>query len=262
MVLENDLFYNLDRHYTNGIRVIWIPDRSVPTPGWAIKLVRLLPWLPEQGKIRHGYAIGQSMYTPSDITITNPSLQDRPYAGWLYGTIAVGVESGRQLDQLEISVGVVGPASLAKQSQKFVHKIVGSNEPQGWGTQLKNEPGVVVNYQHSWRGIANTTLSGNRMDFTPHVGTVLGNVFTYADMGITVRYGERLPADYGPPRIQPGMSGPGDFSPTSNFGWYIFAGVEGRAVARNIFLDGNTFRDSRSVKKKAPDRGSTIRFRD
>ncbi len=36
----------------------------------------------------------------------------------------------------------------------------------------------------------------------------------------------------------------------SDFGWYLFAGVEGRAIAHNIFLDGNTFRDSRSVDKK------------
>ena len=35
-----------------------------------------------------------------------------------------------------------------------------------------------------------------------------------------------------------------------SFGWYLFAGVEGRAIAHNIFLDGNTFRDSRSVDKK------------
>jgi hypothetical protein len=32
-------------------------------------------------------------------------------------------------------------------------------------------------------------------------------------------------------------------------GAYIFAGVEARAVARNIFLDGNTFESSRHVSK-------------
>ena len=33
--------------------------------------------------------------------------------------------------------------------------------------------------------------------------------------------------------------------------WSAFAGLYGRAVARNIFLDGNTFRDSMSVHKKS-----------
>ena len=35
-----------------------------------------------------------------------------------------------------------------------------------------------------------------------------------------------------------------------DFGIYGFVGVQGRAVGRNIFLDGNTFRDSPSVYKE------------
>lgn len=31
--------------------------------------------------------------------------------------------------------------------------------------------------------------------------------------------------------------------------WHLFAGFDGRLVGHNIFLDGNTFRDSRSVDK-------------
>jgi len=36
---------------------------------------------------------------------------------------------------------------------------------------------------------------------------------------------------------------------TGDFGWYVFAGVDGRAIGRNVFLDGNTFERSRSVAK-------------
>jgi hypothetical protein len=54
------------------------------------------------------------MYTPRDITLANPPLDDRPYAGWLYATLGLGVETGRQLDQLALSLGVVGPESLAE----------------------------------------------------------------------------------------------------------------------------------------------------
>jgi hypothetical protein len=249
-VLENDLFYNLDQHYTNGARLIWVPGRDAATPAWATYLLRLVPWIPESGEVIHGYAIGQSMYTPRDITIANPPLRDRPYAGWLYGTVGIGVESGQQLDWFEVSLGMVGPASRAEQTQKFVHKLIGSKAPQGWSTQLKNEPGLVLNYQRSWRSLAATTFFGHRLDFTPHVGATLGNIFTYADTGFTIRYGKRLPNDFGPPRIQPGILGSGNFSSPSGFGWYLFAGVEERAVARNIFLDGNTFRASRRVQRE------------
>ncbi|MFZ2224197.1 MAG: lipid A deacylase LpxR family protein [Candidatus Deferrimicrobium sp.] len=250
VVLENDFFYGIDRHYTNGLMVIWVPGRDAPTPGWAMTLARLMPWFPEQGEVRHGYAFGQNMFTPGDITIANPPLRDRPYAGWLYGTIELGVESGRQRDLFGMTFGMVGPASLAGQTQKFVHRVFPGNEPQGWDTQLGNEPGIVATYVRSWQGIATLTLSEAQVDFTPHIGAALGNVFTYGNAGVTMRFGKRLPNDYGPPRVQPGLAGSWDFSPVPGFGWYLFAGVEGRAVARNIFLDGNTFRNSRSVDKK------------
>lgn len=250
LVLENDLFQGHDGHYTNGMRMIWIPGPDAPTPEWAIRMAHRVPGFPQQGAIRHGYAFGQSMFVPGDITVAKPPLQERPYAGWLYASIGLDVELGEQLDQFGAAFGMVGPASLAEQSQKFIHKLVGSADPQGWDTQIGNEPGFILTHQRSWRGLATTSLSGAYLDFTPHIGASLGNVFTYGNAGATLRYGKRLPSDYGPPRIQPGLPGSGVFPPASDFGWYLFAGIEGRAVARNIFLDGNTFRESRSVDKK------------
>jgi hypothetical protein len=35
-----------------------------------------------------------------------------------------------------------------------------------------------------------------------------------------------------------------------NFSLFIFGAIDGRAVAHDIFLDGNTFRESRSVNKE------------
>jgi hypothetical protein len=46
------------------------------------------------------------------------------------------------------------------------------------------------------------------------------------------------------------MGGSGYFEATPSFNWYLFVGAEGRAVARNLFLDGNTWKDSASVDKK------------
>jgi hypothetical protein len=63
------------------------------------------------------------------------------------------------------------------------------------------------------------------------------------------RFGFNLPDDYGPVRIDPSLPGSSFFEPTGAVGGYIFAGVDGRAIARNIFLDGNTWQSSRSVDK-------------
>lgn len=248
-VLENDIFYNNDRDYTNGVAVIVVPKESAP-PSWALDVARALPWFPREGTVRHGYAFGQNMYTPLDISLVDPPRTDRPYAGWLYATVALGVETERQLDKFALSVGVVGPASLAEQTQKRVHKWTGSTDPRGWDTQLRNEPGIVLTYQRGWRTLSGAAPGGLDFDLTTHFGGALGNIYTYANTGLTLRYGRNLSNDYGPPRIQPSAPSSSFFAPAEKFGWYLFAGVEGRAVARNIFLDGNTFRDSRSVDKE------------
>jgi lipid A 3-O-deacylase len=248
-VLENDTFIGVDRYYTNGVQVFWTP-RATRQPDWARKVARQIPWLPEEGVVRHGYAYGQSIFTPSDTALVEPPVDDRPYAGWLYGTVGLTVVQGRQLDQLSLTLGVVGPASLAEQAQTIIHDVLGGDEPRGWHTQLSNEPGVVLTYQRSWRGLAPVTLLGLELDFIPHIGGTLGNVFTFANAGLTVRYGGHLPVDHGPPRIQRSLLGSVVFAPREGFEWYAFAGLDGRVVARDIFLDGNSFRDSRRVDRE------------
>ena len=249
LIVENDSFYGNDEQYTNGIALTWVPTDG-PAPSWVVRIAQWLPWFPKNAELHHGYVFGQNTYTPSDITVADPPLDDRPYAGWLYGTISLAVESGRQLDQYALTLGVVGPASLAEQGQKLIHGIQGSAEPQGWDTQLDNEPGIVLTYQRSWRGLAARRIAELELELTPHLGGALGNVYTYVNAGMTVRLGRSLSLDYGPPRIQPSVPGLGFFVPADQFAWYLFAGFEGRAVARNIFLDGNTFQDSRSVDKE------------
>jgi lipid A 3-O-deacylase len=54
-----------------------------------------------------------------------------------------------------------------------------------------------------------------------------------------------------PLRVRPSMPGTGYFpKPEHGFSWSLFGGINGRAVGRNIFLDGNTFENSPSVDKK------------
>ena len=50
--------------------------------------------------------------------------------------------------------------------------------------------------------------------------------------------------------MRPAAPGTGYFdTPDKGLGWFLFAGLDGRALARNIFLDGNTFSNSHSVDK-------------
>jgi len=248
MVFENDIFSNTDQYYTNGLRLSWLtsPDKTPEV----LRKAFWFPWFSKSEGVRASYAIGQDIYTPKDLCSRNPPLDDHPYAGWLYGSVGLVSESGRRLDQLALTVGVVGPASLAEQMQNLFHDMVNTNEANGWETQLKNEPGIILAYRRSWRSLISNSIFGIPFDITPHAGGALGNVFTHANAGLMLRYGKNLPFDFGPPCIQPVLPGSGFFILRHHLSWYFFAGIDGRAVARNIFLDGNTFRDSRSVEKK------------
>lgn len=250
-VLENDLFADTDRRYTNGFRFTYMTPKG-GEPDWLREAALRLPAFDGNSDIRVEYAFGQNMYTASDKLLRDPPRDDRPYAGWLYGSVGVVARTGRVLDQASLSLGVVGPAAMAHETQDVIHRIVNSPLANGWDTQLENEPTLQFTYQRSWQSPEFDLPLGFTVDATPHAGFALGNVFTYANTGAMLRFGQNLPTDYGPLRVQPSLPGSGYFEPSrrGSIGWYLFAGVDGRATAHNIFLDGNTFRDSRSVDRE------------
>lgn len=246
--LENDIFSGEDDNYTNGVRFSFLSAENA-VPDWMEETASGLPFFSEKGYKRWGVSFGQSMFTPSDISQPYLQRNDRPYAGWTYASVGMTSDTGKRLDNLQLTLGVVGPASGAAHTQSFVHDVIGSQDPEGWSNQLNTEPGMVLTYERKWRGSYEFTPFGWGFDITPSVGGSIGNIYTHAAAGAVARFGYDLPSDYGPPLIRPNLPGSDFFMPTKKIGWYLFAGVEGRAVARNIFLDGNTFSDSHSVDK-------------
>lgn len=249
MVVENDITGGTDQNYTNGIRFSWLSSER-KTPEWAQWTARHLLPLDDNGNKRIGLALGQNMYTPEDKSRRDPILNDRPYAGWLYGSLGMISDTGKTLDTAMLTLGVVGPYSFARPTQNFVHKVIDSPHAYGWDNQLKNEPGIILTLERKWRALYEFSPFGIGIDATPKIGGDLGNINTDASIAATFRLGLDLPADYGPPRIRPSLPGSDFFIPTKSLSGYLFAGFEGRAVGRNIFLDGNTFADSPSVDKK------------
>src|ERR1700742_2255775 len=250
VLFENDIFDNTDHDYTNGVELGYTtaPD---DTPRWATRLARELPFFAQTGDVRTRYAIGQDIFTPTDLASVDPSPSDRPYAGFLYGSMGLTADDGRHLDQLQVTIGVIGPASLAEDSQNFVHNIIHDQDALGWHYQLRDEPGLVISYERAFKVISPQSVLGGVFDIEPHFGTAIGNVYDYANAGLMARFGVNLPKDYGTLRISTSLSGSDFFDPTAAFAAYSFAGVNGRPIARSLFRDANSFEDSRSVSKKS-----------
>lgn len=249
VIFENDLFYHTDRDYTNGIEFAYSPAGGPrdTVPGFLLDLV---PDKFSGPDARASYSLGQMMFTPEDTAAYDPPLTQRPYAGFLYGGLMLSTRTSTREDQLRLQLGVTGPASLAADAQDFVHRLRGFALPEGWHTQLRDEPGLVLSYQRIDRIAALSSNDQQIFDLKTNYGGAIGNIFDYADAGFTARLGFNMPADNGPPQIEPARPGSYFYLPQTGLGAYIFAGLQGRAVARNIFLDGNSFQSSRSVDKE------------
>ncbi len=259
---ENDKFASSDdRHYTQGLQISWLPGMVDPASGWNSPFVWLNDIVPVfgGGDFKRQYdwtVVGQSIFTPRAIHSPDPPSTDRPYGAWLYTGVGLlqedRYESHDTLENMEMQAGVVGPLALGGVVQNDFHQFIGVRPATGWRNQIHNEPGLDLTYERKWRFEA-PLGGGMAVDAIPEMGGTLGNVFTYAEAGGMVRFGRNLAADYGPRHVRPSLSGTGWFDPSrldGSLGWYLFAGTQGRAMGRNIFLDGNSYTASASVDKK------------
>jgi lipid A 3-O-deacylase len=259
LYFENDYFGGEDQHYTNGVKLSWTSSDLVTwgQEGWRKTIVEALPFVNrEAGQKNLGFAIGQNIYTPQDISLKPPDASDRPYAGWSYLELTFASKTSRIMDSLSFQVGMVGPHSYADDTQTIVHKWINDETPRGWEYQLKDELGVNIVYERKWRLFVRSLSQTWGADFTPHVGASVGNVQTYANAGGTFRLGINLPSDFGTSLIQGSSANSiiDDNDPrvgsSRHWSFLGFAGADGRAVGRDIFLDGNTFKDGPSVDRE------------
>jgi hypothetical protein len=261
---ENDIFAGTDHNYTNGVKLTWVsPDlssyaKSEKLPQWSLPLVSRIPFIHEPGFQRNvSFSVGQNMYTPSDTESRELVEDGRPYAGWLYVSAGFYSKNMDRLDAVELQAGIVGPLSMAEETQRIVHEIKGVAVPNGWDHQLENEPGIMAVYEHKSRYFRHKDDNGFNIDNVLFAGGALGNVGIYANAGMEFRMGFNIPRDFGTSLIRPGgstnapINNP-DSDPLKNrpLGVYLLAGFNGRFVLHDIFLDGNTFDDSHSVDKK------------
>lgn len=254
---ENDggppgLFSDSDKHYTNGLKLdmAW-------KPAWADKLAPLVPFNDHFGgpiDTAVGFSVGQYIFTPRNLRTEKPVFHDEPYAGWLafsfYWQRAGDIsEKIAMFDHIEFDAGIVGQWSGAEPLQTAVHAFLPDQQrPNGWGNQLHNEPAVDLTVRRKLRFSSGRTDDGFEFQAIPSVGGTLGTVYRQLEGSITARIGWNLPNDFGPRRLADVGSATGGWS--SDFGFYVFVRGQAQLVEHNIFLDGNTWKDSQWVSKE------------
>lgn len=245
--IENDSFGSSDQYYTNGIKI----GGGIPADKVSKFFTRppnaLLDAITDGASNHFGLFIGQNMYTPRDIAVAAPQPNDRPWAAWLYvGAVAQSVKDDR-LHTVEFDLGVVGPPALGRQVQTAWHKLVDAPEPQGWGNQIRTEPGFLLTYLHKRR-----YGDSSGVQLVPHIGATAGTIATFARAGALLRAGQNM-TGFGPDGIEPGGAmlknarRQQDEGRKQAYEWFVFAGADGRLMGHNTSLDGSLFRSGPGV---------------
>ena len=209
---ENDVFYKTDHYYTNGTRFQYLRNDDI------------------------GFAIGQNMYSPADLEKKELIPDDRPYAGYLYGSVfnTTYYKNNTELF-LEGELGFTGKDSYAEKTQEFIHKHIDSTMPQGWKNQIHSHlTGEVISKYITH------LLSSKYFSVDPYIGAEAGNLMDYVDAGFNVYLGYDLPEKRNTTRVIPLKVERGN---NKSFGFYtyVYGGLEPRLVFHNMLLDDNRF---------------------
>ena len=107
--------------------------------------------------MRIGFALGQELFTPAQISTPNFMIRDRLYGAWLHGSLILR-RAGQMgdfsvMDEFELDLGVVGPEALGW------HEVTDYNLPieyvvspmESFSTHPSYNP-ALVHLRVCWRG--------------------------------------------------------------------------------------------------------------
>ncbi len=250
-VFDNTVGENTsDGHLSWAWRISYTPHST--DPKWFKPIHETLFWLSDKATVRSSSTLQQVAFMP-DETRKNAGFKERPHAGFLSYEERLSLSDplethNQRIDTLTMTLGVVGPLSGAEAVHELSHEFIGLSST-AWD-QLGNEPIVNVSYEAAERFFLLKSQAKENLEFMPFGRVALGNAFTYGALGATLRLGGDLTKDNGAPRLSP-LFNSNTFAQDGDYvAWNVFFGGEARAVAHNIFLDGNTFQDSASVDKE------------
>lgn len=197
--VQNDAVAGTDENYTSGLEIViskWVrayPSYATeysgeevhhpPTPG-------ILGFNSQYVSKTTSVAIGQKIYTPSDLSETRYIPNDRPYAGWSYVRFSQEQTSTEQRKRVAITAGTFGPNSLAGDLQRSFHKLISSEEPRGWDHQIGNEIAIDLTLERESRIYRRRVSSDYRFTLSSSQQATLGMANTNLKIGLVASLGK------------------------------------------------------------------------
>jgi hypothetical protein len=254
ITLENDIFTGSDNNYTNGLGITWVSG-AVDTgdDGFVGRWTRFwsfLPYVADDGYETYAsWSLVQEINTPDDIQDPYPSLDDQPYSGILSVDSTLYSLGRKWAHSWELKLGIAGPAAHADDAQEGLHKLIGSDEPMGWDTQLPNELILNLGYSNAHVAAAGSLGESAQWRVVPIATAGIGNYFTGASFGVYGEVGWNLVDALGVAALRSGMNAASSVGVNQLDHWSVsfFGGAGVYGVIHFLPLDGTLFRDSRSV---------------
>ncbi|MCT4624612.1 MAG: lipid A deacylase LpxR family protein [Schleiferiaceae bacterium] len=183
--LSNDFLYvtnPTDRYFSNGTRFVYW-DNSLSNFG----LSKILIPKRYNENSTFGFELEQNLYTPSNLTSTDPKDFDRPYSSYLllkYRGVHVD-DSNRWKFQSSIAIGVLGELGGGGLVQNFIHSLTPtSHEVIGWSTLHSSLPVVSVNIEFE-KGL----YARKNLQWLGVAKTELGNLYSNVELGAKLYVG-------------------------------------------------------------------------
>lgn len=176
LLSDNDLYTSLyrDRYYTNGL---FLNFKTVSENSITKKKI----------KKTHKFSIGHMLFTPKRASISITSLQDRPFAGYLFAGYAQHIFFNNQnILIINSQIGFIGEKAKGEEVQNFIHSIYNYPKVSGWKHQIKNAFALNLNisFLKYFSKISNTIL-----DFSSFNELKIGTIFTSISTGFYSRFG-------------------------------------------------------------------------
>lgn len=138
IISDNDLYTSPinDQYYTNGVEFFYRYLSDNKSDRVAKKITE--------------FRVGQYMYTPQSPHAAEINVQDRPFAGYLFGHAGItNIYQNESVLKLGIQLGVVGPESGAEAAQKLLHDALGYKRVDGWKYQITTTPAAQLQAMYS-----------------------------------------------------------------------------------------------------------------
>ena len=246
---DNDCFDlrggGTDDAYTNGTRIDVFYRLPHPARGVVNKI---LPKAGDSSINIYGWGIMQLMFTPDDLSEPAYQPNDYPWSGALLAAHTLySYNPAKKFDlQTELLLGVIGPASLASQTQTLMHRMEQYPLPMGWGHQFHDDLLLNINFtaekQLAAWGSTVEVIGGSQLC----LGTMRNSLSLYPliRIGLMTPYFQGYLSQY-------------SSRPTRKWQVYLLLKPKGELILTNALLEGGVFTGNPNIKN---DKGPALPY--